>query len=151
MTADRSARRRAGLELKEGDEVGRDPRTMSQDELREVGHVPMSPLEALRQRCLDCCAGSPGEVRLCVSVECPAWPFRMGKNPWRAPPSEARKEAGRALAARRARGGENQRQERGPASMEEEAATTLPADPPDGGEVHQTMPQSSTVDAEGGA
>jgi hypothetical protein len=29
------------------------------------------------------CNGSPGEVRRCVSVNCPAWPFRMGFNPWR--------------------------------------------------------------------
>jgi hypothetical protein len=37
---------------------GRDPRTMSQDELRAMGHVPMSPNEAIRAHCLDCCAGS---------------------------------------------------------------------------------------------
>ena len=23
-------------------------------------------------------------MRLCVAVDCPAWPFRMGKNPWNA-------------------------------------------------------------------
>jgi hypothetical protein len=63
--------------------VGRDPRKMSQDELRELGFQPLSILQALRARCLDCCAGSSAEVRRCVSVNCPSWPFRTGFNPWR--------------------------------------------------------------------
>jgi hypothetical protein len=74
---------------------------MSQDELRLLGHEPMSPLAALRARCLDCCAGSADEVRKCMALDCPSWPFRMGVNPWRTM-SEGRREAGRRLAARRA-------------------------------------------------
>ena len=85
----------------DGNRTGRDPRKMSQDELRAMGHVPMSPLAALRARCLDCSAGSADEVRKCVALDCPAWPFRMGANPWRSV-SEGRREAGRRLAARRA-------------------------------------------------
>ncbi|MCW5605995.1 MAG: hypothetical protein KIT18_15750 [Burkholderiales bacterium] len=81
-----------------GETMGRDPRRMTQDELRALGHQAMSPLAALRLRCIDCCAGSPTEVRRCVSTSCPAWPFRMGKSPWRSPVSEARREAGRRLA-----------------------------------------------------
>ena len=73
--------------------VGRDPRKMTQDELRAMGHTPMSPMEAIRARCLDCCAGSSDEVRKCVAMACPSWPFRAGKNPWRAPISEERREA----------------------------------------------------------
>lgn len=64
-------------------QVGRDPRQMTQEELRELGFEPLSVLQALRERCVDCCAGSPAEVRRCVSVNCPSWPFRMGFNPWR--------------------------------------------------------------------
>ena len=79
--------------------IGRDPRRMSQDELRAMGHEAMSPLAALRLRCLDCCAGSPDEVRKCVAMACPSWPFRTGKNPWHEV-SEAQREAGRRLAAR---------------------------------------------------
>jgi hypothetical protein len=41
----------------DGRRIGRDPRTMSQDELRAMGHVPMSPGAALRAHCLDCFAG----------------------------------------------------------------------------------------------
>jgi len=62
--------------------VGRDPRKLSRDELIGLGHKPMSPLEALRARCLDCCAGSAYEVRNCTARKCPSWPFRMGNHPW---------------------------------------------------------------------
>jgi hypothetical protein len=72
---------------------GRDPRTMSQKELRGMGHEPMSPMAAIRAHCLDCCAGSSDEVRKCMALRCPSWPFRTGKNPWRAPISEERREA----------------------------------------------------------
>jgi hypothetical protein len=78
--------------------VGRDPRQMNRAELEAMGHAPMSPMEATRAKCLDC-AGSSDEVRRCVAMTCPSWPFRTGKNPWREV-SEARREIGRRLAAR---------------------------------------------------
>ena len=75
--------RAAGYEPSGTDDwlIGRDPRRMAQHEQRAMGHEPMSPLAALRLRCLDCC-GSPDEVRKCVAMACPSWPFRTGKNPW---------------------------------------------------------------------
>ncbi len=82
-----------GLELRDGASVGRDPRRLGADALEALGHARMSPLKALRLRCLDCCCGSPREVRLCPAVDCPAWPFRMGTNPWRARPSDDAKRA----------------------------------------------------------
>jgi hypothetical protein len=42
---------------------GGDPREMTQDVLRAMGHEPMSPMAAIRSKCLDCCAGSSDEVR----------------------------------------------------------------------------------------
>jgi hypothetical protein len=88
---------RAGYEPGAGDAlgyfVGRDPRQMEPEEFEAMGHERMSPMEAIRAKCLDCCAGSPHEVALCVAMACPSWPFRMGKNPWRAPISEERREA----------------------------------------------------------
>lgn len=78
-------KRAIALEIgSEGGQVGRDPRKMSSAELQSIGHQPMSPIEALRLKCLDCCAGSAHEVRLCVAVACPNWPFRMGHSPFRA-------------------------------------------------------------------
>jgi hypothetical protein len=88
--------RAPGLEEGEdGGMVGRDPRQMTQAELQTLGHEPMSPLAALRLRCLDCCGNQPSEVRKCVSVTCASWPFRMEWNPWRAPKSEAQLKAAR--------------------------------------------------------
>ena len=66
-----------------GRDCGKDPRTLSQETIRKLGHRPMSPLRALRLRCVDCCSGSMNEVRLCAAIACPSWPFRMGFNPWR--------------------------------------------------------------------
>ena len=56
---------------------GRDPRTMSPEELRAMGHTPMSPTEALRARCLDCCAGSAQQVA--SAWRCAAWLGRSGR------------------------------------------------------------------------
>ena len=77
-----------GLERRDGNNVGRDPRAMSVDELEQLGHARVSPLRALRRKCLDCRNESHQEVRLCTAVDCPSWPFRMGKNPWLAPLSD---------------------------------------------------------------
>lgn len=38
--------------------------------------------KAIRAKCLDCCAGSPGEVARCHLTDCPLWPFRFGKDPF---------------------------------------------------------------------
>ena len=88
-------RMKPGLKLYQGHPAGRDPREMTQHELKAAGHEPMSPLQALRGRCLDCCAQRPNEVALCAAVDCPSWPFRTGTDPWRKPASEARREAAR--------------------------------------------------------
>ena len=85
----------------DGNRIGRDPRKMGPDELRVLGHAPMSPTAAIRAHCLDCCGGSSDEVRKCTAARCPSWPFRMGMNPWRTV-SEGRRAAGRRLAAKRA-------------------------------------------------
>ena len=97
-----SQHRHIGLERRDGYDVGRDPRSMSADELAQPGHARVSPLKALRLKCLDCCNDSAQEVRLCTAVDCPSWPFRMGKNPWSGPISDARREHGRRLGLERA-------------------------------------------------
>jgi hypothetical protein len=98
---ERAAAHTAGYEPgTDGGLIGRDPRSMMADDLRLMGHEPLSPMEAIRARCLDCCGGSVDEVRKCVAMACVSWPFRLGKNPWRRV-SEARREVGRQLAARR--------------------------------------------------
>ena len=41
----------------------------------------MTPIKAIRLKCLDCCFGQINEVRLCPSEDCSLWPYRMGHNP----------------------------------------------------------------------
>ena len=83
--------------------VGRDPMTIPSDVLTAAGHPPrrtsavVSALSAaldldlraefdlveyrdLRRYCLTC-ADSSGAVRHCAIINCPAWGFRMGRNP----------------------------------------------------------------------
>jgi hypothetical protein len=66
----------AGYEPGTGDAagtfVGRDPREMEPTELELMDHQRMSPMEAIRAKCLDCVGGSANEVRLCVAMACPS-------------------------------------------------------------------------------
>lgn len=41
----------------------------------------MTPMKAIRAKCLDCCCGSAKEVKLCEITTCPLHGFRLGKNP----------------------------------------------------------------------
>ena len=52
--------------------------------ITEKEKTQLTPLKAIRAKCLDCMCDQPKEVRLCPSTDCPLYPFRMGKNPNRA-------------------------------------------------------------------
>lgn len=41
----------------------------------------LTPLKAIRAKCLDCCCQQANEVRLCTVKGCPLYDYRMGKNP----------------------------------------------------------------------
>ena len=41
----------------------------------------LSPLKAIRAKCLDCMCDQPSEVRLCPCKDCALYPYRMGHNP----------------------------------------------------------------------
>jgi hypothetical protein len=47
-----------------------------------AGHRPISPVEAIRRKCLDCSGHQKLEVKLCQAVACPLWPFRGGVDPY---------------------------------------------------------------------
>ena len=121
---------KALLEKRDGWDVGRDPRQLSRDELIAAGHKAMSPLKALRVRCIDCKGGELSGVRRCGHLDCPSWPYRMGTNPWQAPLSpevlEARRRGGRKKAA------QFEKSAQGTASVRERKlpAARLPAEPP---------------------
>jgi len=46
--------------------------------------VVTNPLKAIRKNCIECSGGSYLEVELCPCTTCPMYPFRFGKNPYRA-------------------------------------------------------------------
>lgn len=69
----------------DGTTGGRDPRHMTPTDLEACGLKRQSRGDALRAKCLDCCAGSVAEVRRCALIDCALWPFRMGTDPWREP------------------------------------------------------------------
>ena len=41
----------------------------------------MTPMKAIRAKCLDCCCGQHKEVRLCPIKDCPLWVYRLGRRP----------------------------------------------------------------------
>ena len=45
----------------------------------------LTPLRAIRAKCIDCSDGSMKEVRECVMLDCPLYPYRLGKSPNRKP------------------------------------------------------------------
>jgi len=41
----------------------------------------LTPVKAIRAKCIDCCANQLAEVRRCHLTDCPIHPYRMGKRP----------------------------------------------------------------------
>lgn len=42
----------------------------------------LTPIKAIRAKCLECSGSNNAEVRNCVIPSCPLYPYRMGKNPY---------------------------------------------------------------------
>ena len=42
----------------------------------------LTPIKAIRAKCLDCSCESYKEVKECSIPECPLYPYRLGKNPY---------------------------------------------------------------------
>ncbi len=41
----------------------------------------ITPMKAIRLKCLDCCCYQLKEVSLCTAENCPLYPYRKGKRP----------------------------------------------------------------------
>lgn len=41
----------------------------------------LTPIKAIRARCLDCCGYNVNEVKLCPDRDCSLYPYKLGKNP----------------------------------------------------------------------
>lgn len=69
----------------------------------------ITPLSAIKEKCLDCCCGSAKEVRLCPSTSCPLFLFRTGHLPFShkrsVTPEEQERLVKQLEEARRRRGG----------------------------------------------
>ena len=39
----------------------------------------LTPLRAIRKKCLECMAGNPNEIKLCHLEKCPFWYYRFGR------------------------------------------------------------------------
>lgn len=42
----------------------------------------LTPIKAIRAKCLDCCCWQKSEVKLCPVQDCALYPYRMGHNPY---------------------------------------------------------------------
>ncbi len=86
------------VEVMNGRRQGRDPMAVPCEVLTAAGHGPRETRRIvaamgdislvdgikrhkdLRRQCLGC-AESMAEVRRCIVIDCPIWPYRMGRNP----------------------------------------------------------------------
>jgi hypothetical protein len=41
----------------------------------------LTPIKAIRAKCMDCTCNQPKEIRECPIIGCPLWPYRMGHRP----------------------------------------------------------------------
>ncbi len=41
----------------------------------------LTPIKAMRAKCMDCTCNQPKEIRECGITNCSLWPYRMGKRP----------------------------------------------------------------------
>lgn len=48
-----------------------------------TGKTLEKPLDAIKEKCLDCSVYDEDEVKLCTCTSCTLWPFRFGTNPYR--------------------------------------------------------------------
>lgn len=41
----------------------------------------LSPLRAIRKKCIDCCCDSTKSIKFCEIADCTLWPYRFGVRP----------------------------------------------------------------------
>lgn len=70
----------------------------------------LTPIKAIRAKCLDCCCDSNNEVKYCTVTHCALWPYRLGRNPYRQELTQEEK-ARRAELAKQARENIGKKQE----------------------------------------
>lgn len=56
-----------------------DNMTMFERMVKDAVGKRVNRSRTIRLKCLDCCNYQSNEVKLCTSIECPLWRYRMGK------------------------------------------------------------------------
>lgn len=56
--------------------------------------MALTPIKAIRAKCLDCSNGYYSEVRECPVLNCPLYPYRMGHRPKGTEAEAKREESG---------------------------------------------------------
>ena len=69
--------------------------------------MAMTPMRAIRAKCLECSNDNVNEVRECPITDCALYPFRFGKNPFTNRPPMSEEHKARLKAARMAKVAEN--------------------------------------------
>jgi len=41
----------------------------------------LTPIKAIRAKCMDCTCHQPKQIRECTIIKCALWPYRMGRRP----------------------------------------------------------------------
>lgn len=41
----------------------------------------LTPIQAIRKKCLECCCNSYKSIAKCLLIDCPLYPYRMGMRP----------------------------------------------------------------------
>ena len=49
---------------------------------------PLTPRQAIRKKCLECCCGSTRQIKTCQIHDCTLWPFRLGHGTTKDPGGE---------------------------------------------------------------
>jgi hypothetical protein len=65
-----------------------------------LGHRAMKAEKAILAKCKWCSDGYSDRIN-CLVTDCPLYPFRLGKNPWRKPKTERQLASARALTGKR--------------------------------------------------
>ena len=42
----------------------------------------ITPMKAIRQKCMGCMCGTAQEIKACSIIDCALWKFRLGKRPY---------------------------------------------------------------------
>ncbi len=66
----------------DGSTEAANPDTLTAEQLVALGHRKRPLTNAIREKCIDCCAGQTAEVRRCTTIKCALWPYRMATDPF---------------------------------------------------------------------